>query len=159
MTLEWPWLILRQGQIWLGQDIRWAFTGPLVLWFLFPRHLCGYSFHLSVRLFVRSYVHLFVRSYFRHICRILYQSYTSKFLKWCISQQLHIRKQSYLDHSNPGGLAFTPWPRTPGSMPMGGATSKSVFSKFCYGITLLYPPPPPPARKRSLGGYTVFSLY
>ena len=38
----------------------------------------------------------------------LRQSFASKFLKWCISQQLHIRKHSYLDHSYPGGLAFTP---------------------------------------------------
>ena len=35
-------------------------------------------------------------------------SFALKFLKWCISQQLLIRKHSYLDHSYPGGLAFTP---------------------------------------------------
>ena len=38
----------------------------------------------------------------------LRQSFALKFLKWCISQQLLIRKHSYLDHSYPGGLAFTP---------------------------------------------------
>ena len=73
---------------------------------LYPRHLCRgvYSFRLSVRLFVRSYVRLFVlpsRSW------NLRQSFASKFLKWCISQQLLIRKHSYLDHSYLGGLAFT----------------------------------------------------
>ena len=54
--------------------------------------------------FVRSYVRLFVlpsRSW------NLRQSFASKFLKWCISQQLLIRKHSYLDHSYLGGLAFT----------------------------------------------------
>ena len=52
--------------------------------------------------FVRSYVRSFVRSW------NLRQSFALKFLKWCISQQLHIRKHSYSDHSYPGGLAFTP---------------------------------------------------
>ena len=52
--------------------------------------------------FVRSYVRSFVRSW------NLRQSFALKFLKWCISQQLHIRKHSYWDHSYPGGLAFTP---------------------------------------------------
>ena len=52
--------------------------------------------------FVRSYVRSFVRSW------NLRQSFALKFLKWCISQQLIIRKHSYLDHSYPGGLAFTP---------------------------------------------------
>ena len=61
-----------------------------------------YSFRLSVRPFVRSYVRSFVRSW------NLRQSFALKFLKWCISQQLLIRKHSYLDHSYPGGLAFTP---------------------------------------------------
>ena len=51
--------------------------------------------------FVCSYVRSFVRG-------ILRQSFALKFLKWCISQQLLIRKHSYLDHSYPGGLAFTP---------------------------------------------------
>ena len=55
----------------------------------------------SVRMFVRSFV-LPSRSW------NLRQSFASKFLTWCISQQLLIRKHSYLDHSNPGGLAFTP---------------------------------------------------
>ena len=31
----------------------------------------------------------------------LRQSFASKFLMWCISQQLLIRKHSYLDHSYP----------------------------------------------------------
>ena len=71
---------------------------------LYPRHLCRrvYSFRLSVCPFVRSYVRSFVRSW------NLRQSFALKFLKWCISQQLLIRKHSYLDHSYPGGLAFTP---------------------------------------------------
>ena len=71
---------------------------------LYPRHLCRrvYSFRLSVRPFVRSYVRSFVRSW------NLRQSFALKFLKWCISQQLLIRKHSYLDHSYPGGLAFSP---------------------------------------------------
>ena len=38
----------------------------------------------------------------------LRQSFALKFLKRCISQQLRIRNDSYLDHSYPGGLAFTP---------------------------------------------------
>ena len=52
--------------------------------------------------FVHSSVRMFVRSW------NLRQSFALKFLKWCISQQLHIRKHSYSDHSYPGGLAFTP---------------------------------------------------
>ena len=66
-----------------------------------PRHLCRrvYSFRLSVCPFVC----LLVRSYFRHVRGICV-----KVLMWCISQQLLIRKHSYLDHSYPGGLAFTP---------------------------------------------------
>ena len=59
-------------------------------------------FRLSVRPFVCSLVRSFVRSW------NLRQSFALKFLKWCISQQLLIRKHSYLDHSYPGGLAFTP---------------------------------------------------
>ena len=58
--------------------------------------------HSSVRMFVCSLVRSFVRSW------NLRQSFALKFLKWCISQQLLIRKHSYLDHSYPGGLAFTP---------------------------------------------------
>ena len=60
-----------------------------------------------VRSSIRMFVSSFVCSYFRHvrgICvKVLRQSFS-----WCISQQLLIRKHSYLDHSNPGGLAFTP---------------------------------------------------
>ena len=55
----------------------------------------------SVRMFVSSFV-LPSRSW------NLRQSFASKFLIWCISQQVLIRKHSYLDHSYPGGLAFTP---------------------------------------------------
>ena len=63
--------------------------------------------------FVRSYVRMFVRSFVRSfvlpsVAWNLCQSFALKFLKWCISQQLLIRKHSYLDHSYPGGLAFTP---------------------------------------------------
>ena len=70
---------------------------------LYPRHLCRgvYSFRLSVRPFVRSFV-------LPSVAWNLRQSFALKFLKWCISQQLLIRKHSYLDHSYPGGLAFTP---------------------------------------------------
>ena len=56
--------------------------------------------HLSVRMFVSVFV-LPSRSW------NLRQSFALKFLKWCISQQLLIRKHSYSDHSYPGGLAFT----------------------------------------------------
>ena len=85
---------------------------------LYPRHLCRrvYSFRLSFCPFVCSLVRSFVlpsRSW------NLRQSFASKFLMWCISQQLLIRKHSYLDHSYPGGLAFTPLPWTPGSMTRG----------------------------------------
>ena len=70
---------------------------------LYPQHLCRrvYSFRLSVRPFVCSFI-LPSRSW------NLRQSFALKFLKWCISQQLLIRKHSYLDHSYLGGLAFTP---------------------------------------------------
>ena len=37
----------------------------------------------------------------------LCQSFALKFFKCCISQQLLIRKNSYLDHSYAGGLAVT----------------------------------------------------
>ena len=63
--------------------------------------------------FVRSYVRMFVRSFVRlfvlpSVTWNLRQSFALKFLKWCVSQQLLIRKHSYLDHSYPGGLTFTP---------------------------------------------------
>ena len=67
-----------------------------------------YSFRLfrsSVRMFVCSFVRSFVLP---SVAWNLRQSFALKFLKWCISQQLLIRKHSYLDHSYPGGLAFTP---------------------------------------------------
>ena len=50
--------------------------------------------------FVRSYVRSFVRSFvLPSVAWNLRQSFALKFLKWCISQQLLIRKHSYLDHS------------------------------------------------------------
>ena len=63
--------------------------------------------------FVRWYVRMFVRSFvpsfvLPSVAWNLRQSFALKFLKWCISQQLLIRNHSYLDHSYPGGLAFTP---------------------------------------------------
>ena len=61
----------------------------------------GSSFRPFVCSLVRSFV-LPSRSW------NLRQSFVLKFLKWCIYQQLLIRKHSYLDHSYPGGLAFTP---------------------------------------------------
>ena len=70
---------------------------------IIPRHLCRgvYSFRLSVPSFVCSFV-------LPSVTWNLRQSFALKFLKLCISQQLLIRKHSYLDHSYPGGLAFTP---------------------------------------------------
>ena len=56
--------------------------------------------------FVRSSVRMFVSSFVR--TSVTFVEFASKFLKWCISQQLHIRKHSYSDHSYPGGLAFNP---------------------------------------------------
>ena len=90
-----------------------------------PQHLCrgAYSFRLSVRQFVCSFVRSFVLP---SVAWNLRQSFALKFLKWCISQQLLIRKHSYLDHSYPGGFAVTPWPRTPGSMPRGGAIGQNL---------------------------------
>ena len=92
---------------------------------LYPRHLCRrvYSFRLYVCPFVCSFVCLFV---LLSVAWNLRQSFALKFLKWCISRQLLIRKHSYLDHSYPGGLAFTPWPWTPGSMPRGGARCQNL---------------------------------
>ena len=67
--------------------------------FVFP-FVCSY---------VRSFVCSFVRSFvLPSVAWNLRQSFALKFLKWCISQQLLIRKHSYLDHSYPGGFAFTP---------------------------------------------------
>ena len=99
---------------------------------LYPQHLCRgvYSFRLSIRMFIRlfartvytpsiyaegyivfvfPFVCSFVRSFvLPSVARNLRPSFALKFLKWCISQQLLIRKHSYLDHSYPGGFAFTP---------------------------------------------------
>ena len=59
--------------------------------------------------FVFPFVCSFVRSLvLPSVTWNLRQSFALMFLKWCISQQLLIRKHSYLDHSYPGGLAFTP---------------------------------------------------
>ena len=70
---------------------------------LYPRHLCRrvYSFRLSVRQLVFSFK-------LPSVAWNLRQSFALKFLKGFISQQLLIRKHSYLDHSYPGGLALTP---------------------------------------------------
>ena len=77
--------------------------------------------------FVRSYVHSFVRSFvLPSVAWNLRQSFALKFLKWCISQQLLIRQHSYLDHRYPGGFAVTLGPRTPGSMPRGGAIGQNL---------------------------------
>ena len=74
-----------------------------------PRGIQFSSFRSSVRMFVCSFVCSFVRSFLLpSVAWNLCQSFALKFLKWCISQQLLIRKHSYLDHSYPGGLAFTP---------------------------------------------------
>ena len=80
-----------------------------------PGFLCRgeYSFRLSIRPFVCAYVRSFVCSFVRSfvlpsVAWNLRQSFALKFLKWCISQQLLMRNHSYLDHSYPGGLAFTP---------------------------------------------------
>ena len=127
--LAWPWENIAEG---LGQQQRRRQSAhpqsdqPLCL---YPRHLCRgvYSFRLSVRPFVCSFVRSFVRSFvLPSVAWNLRQSFALKFLKWCISQQLLIRKHSYLDHSYPWGLAFTPWPRTPGSMPRGGARGQNL---------------------------------
>ena len=97
---------------------------------LYPRHLCGgvYSFRLSILPFVSSFVNLFVRSFIRDSIPFveLLQSFTLKFLKWSISHQPFIRKHSCLDHRYPGGLAFSLWLLTPGSMPQGGARDQNL---------------------------------
>ena len=99
---------------------------------LYPQHLCRgvYSFHLFIRMFVRSlFIHsficLFVRSYFVPFVELL-QSFTFKQLEWSISRQPLIRKHSYLDHRYPGGSAFIPWLLTQGSMPRGGARGQNL---------------------------------
>ena len=89
--------------------------------FVIPPAFMPRGYIVFVFPFVRSYVRMFVRSFVRSfVCSFvrsfvlpsvtwnLPQSFALKFLKWCISQQLLIRKHSYLDHSYPGGLAFTP---------------------------------------------------
>ena len=89
---------------------------------LYPRHLCRgvYSFRLSICPFVGLYVRSFVRT------SVMFVEFASKFLKWCISQQLLTRKHSYLDYSYLGGLALTLLPQTPGSVPMGGARGQNL---------------------------------
>ena len=62
-----------------------------------------YSFRLSVCTSVRSCVH--------HVCEIyhkFFHSVASKFLKYGISHELHIRKHLYLDHGYLGRSASLP---------------------------------------------------
>ena len=76
-----------------------AFSGGFLTHqqYLYPRHLCRgvYSFRLSVRMFVCSFVRLFVRSYFlpsRGICvKVLRQSFSSGvYLSNYSSESIHI---------------------------------------------------------------------
>ena len=70
------------------------------------------------------FICLFIHSWFRPV-RGITSKFSLKFLKLGISHQQLIRKHSYLDHRYPGGSAFIPWLLTPGSIPRGGARSKS----------------------------------
>ena len=105
------------------------------MYFFILRHLCRgvYSFRLSVRLYVCS----FVRDSVPFV--ELLQSFTLKFLKWDISRQPLIRKRSYLDHRYPRGSAYIPWLLTPGSMPQGGARGQKLgnLKKKCFFSTFL----------------------
>ena len=74
-------------------------------WFIYTPGIYADGYIVFAFPLVRSSVRMFVSSFVRSWN--LRQSFASKFLKWCISQQLHIRKHSYSDHSYPGGLAFT----------------------------------------------------
>ena len=84
---------------------------------LYPRHLCRgeYSFRLSVGPFVCF--HPFVEFASKFCVKVSQVVYISAIL---------IRKHSYLDHSYLGGLAFTPCPWSPGSMPWGGARGQNL---------------------------------
>ena len=89
----------------------------------YPRHICRvvYSFRLTVRMFVRSYV--------RHVRGIydkVFHRVAGKFLKWSLSHKPLIRKHSYLDHTYPWRSAFIPWLLTPGSMPQDGAKGQNL---------------------------------
>ena len=117
-----------------------GFVSLSTICFLYPKHLCRgvYSFRLSVRLFVLSYV--------RHVRGIydkVFHRVAGKFLKWGIPHEPLIRKHSYLDHRYPGGSAFIPWLLTPGSMPQVGARGQNLghllkvfFLLSCYGNIL-----------------------
>ena len=112
---------------------RYRTSGPLVfvvvfsLLFLYPRHLCRgvYSFPLSVRPFVCSFVRLCIR-HLRGIYGKVFHRVACKFFNWSISHEPLIRKHSYLDHRYPGGLAFIPWLLTPWSMPQRGARGQNL---------------------------------
>ena len=91
------------------------------LW-LYPRHL--FRQVNSFRLFVHPFVCSFVCT------SITFGKFTSKFalkfLKWCIlSQQKQIRKHSYSDQL-PWRVGIHSWPRTQGSMPLGGARGQDL---------------------------------
>ena len=69
--------------------------------------------HYTPDIYAEGYI-VFVFQFFRlSVCMFVRTSVTfvefaSKFLKWCISQQLLTRKHSYLDHSYLGEYTFTP---------------------------------------------------
>ena len=94
--------LIIQAHLWLFITISHRNTGSLKqiafllevttkIFSLYPRHLCRgvYSFRLSVCMFVRSFVRSFVLP---SVAWNLRQIFALKFLKWCISQQLLIRK-------------------------------------------------------------------
>ena len=94
-------------------------------------------------MFVCSFVRSFVRSFvLPSVAWNLCQSFALKFLKWYISQQLLIRKHSYLDHCSLECWHSLHNPGPQGPCPGVGLevnildSFKSAFSKFCYGITI-----------------------
>ena len=97
--------------------MRYVEYEPCAAWLIFFSHYTPGIYAEGYIVFVFPFVCSYVRSFVRLFVRLfvlpsvawnLRQSFALKFLKWCISQQLLIRKHSYLDHSYPGGLAFTP---------------------------------------------------
>ena len=87
------------------QYFRPALSNHLSKTFIIPPAFMPRGYIVFVFPFVCSFVRSFVLP---SVAWNLRQSFALKFLKWCISQQLLIRKHSYLDHSYPGGLAVTP---------------------------------------------------